>query len=112
MRWGPVLNPRAGCGTVPRPMAKKTSSKSKRPKPESLTFEQAVAELEQIIEQIEEGEIGLEASLAEKRRGDALIKRCRDILDHAEQELQEVSTEDMAGEEADDRQAMPADDGS
>jgi len=79
-------------------MAKKTSSKSKRSKPESLTFEQAVAELEQIIEQIEEGEIGLEQSLVEKRRGDALIKRCRDVLDHAEQELKEVSAEDMAGD--------------
>ena len=85
-------------------MAKKTSSKSKRPKPESLTFEQAVAELEQIIEQIEEGEIGLEQSLAEKRRGDALIRRCREVLDHAEQELKEVSAEEVTADNAEQPQ--------
>jgi exodeoxyribonuclease VII small subunit len=59
--------------------------------PEKLSFEQAVAELESIIEQIERGEIGLEESLKQRKRGDQLIKRCRAILDAAEQELEQVS---------------------
>ncbi len=60
------------------------------PAPAKMSFEQAVEELERIIERIEEGRIGLEDSLAERRRGDALIKRCRSILDAAEQELQQI----------------------
>ncbi len=60
------------------------------PAPQKMSFEQAVEELELIIERIEEGRIGLQESLAERRRGDALIKRCRSILDAAEQELQQI----------------------
>ncbi|MCP3902844.1 MAG: exodeoxyribonuclease VII small subunit [Planctomycetes bacterium] len=55
-----------------------------------MSFEQATEELEAIIERIEAGEIGLEASLAERRRGEALIKRSREILDAAEEELKRV----------------------
>ena len=78
-------------------MAKKSSSNKPKPTPpQEMTFEQAVAELEQIIEQIEQAEIGLEQSLVEKRRGDQLIKRCREILDHAEQELQDVSAAEVS----------------
>ena len=60
------------------------------PAPAKMSFEQAVEELELIIERIEEGRIGLQESLTERRRGDALIKRCRSILDTAEQELQQI----------------------
>ena len=58
-----------------------------------MSFEAATAELERIIEQIEQGEIGLEESLAARKRGDALIRRCRAILDQAEQELEQVAAE-------------------
>jgi exodeoxyribonuclease VII small subunit len=61
---------------------------------EKLSFEQAVAEMESIIEQIERGEIGLEESLKQRKRGDQLIKRCRAILDAAEQELEEIRPDD------------------
>ena len=40
------------------------------PDPKTLTYEQAIEELERIIDQIEQGEIGLEESLAARRRGD------------------------------------------
>ena len=49
-----------------------------------------MAELEAINEKIERGEIGLEESLAEYRRGVALAKRCHAILDTAEQELKKI----------------------
>jgi exodeoxyribonuclease VII small subunit len=59
--------------------------------PEKLSFEQAIEELEAIIEAIEQGRTGLEESLAQRKRGEALIRHCRTILDAAEQELQQVS---------------------
>ena len=67
--------------------------KAAQPAPESMKYEDAVQELELIIDQIEQGEIGLEASLAARRRGDQLIKRCRSILDAAEQELRQITTD-------------------
>lgn len=56
----------------------------------SMSFEEAMEELEAIIEHIERGEIGLEESLIQRRRGDALVKRCRAVLDAAEQEIQQI----------------------
>ena len=59
----------------------------------SLTYEQALGELEALIERIEQGEIGLEQSLTEYRRGAALLKRCRGILDTAEQQIDELTAD-------------------
>ena len=73
-------------------MAKKTEPK--RADPKKVSFEQATEELEAIIERIEQGEIGLEESLAQRKRGEALIRRCRAILDAAEQELEQVTAGD------------------
>jgi exodeoxyribonuclease VII small subunit len=71
-------------------MARKSTDTETQTDVTSLTFEQAMEELETIIERIERGEIGLEESLAQRKRGDALVKRCRDVLDAAEQELQQI----------------------
>ncbi len=67
-------------------MAKKAEPFS--PDPSTMTYEQAVAALESSIEKIEEGTIGLEQSIASYRYGTALIKRCREVLDKAEQEIE------------------------
>ena len=56
-----------------------------------MSFEQATEELDRIIERIESGEIGLQESLKQRKRGDELIQRCRLILDQAEQELKTIS---------------------
>lgn len=77
--------------------AKKTPKKT-RPDPKQMSFEQAVQELESIIERIEQGEVGLEQSLDEYRRGGTLIKRCRDILDVAEQQIQKMTAQETADE--------------
>jgi len=61
---------------------------------QSLTYEQALGELEALIERIEQGEIGLEQSLAEYRRGAALLKRCRGILETAEQQIDELTADE------------------
>ncbi len=59
----------------------------------SMTYEQALAELEALIERVERGEVGLEESLAEYRRGAALLKRCRTILDTAEQQIEQLTAD-------------------
>jgi exodeoxyribonuclease VII small subunit len=62
-----------------------------RPDPERMSFEQLLEELESIIGQIEEGKVGLEESLARYQRGTHLIRRCREILDKAEQEVERLT---------------------
>jgi exodeoxyribonuclease VII small subunit len=59
------------------------------------TFEQALAELEKIVEQIEQGEVPLEESIEKYGQGLTLIRQCRSILDQAEQKIQLLAqTED------------------
>lgn len=57
----------------------------------SLTFEQAVEQLERIIERIESGSIGLEQSLKEYERGVLLRDHCREILARTEQRVAELN---------------------
>lgn len=71
------------------------------PDAESMGFEDAVAELESIIGRIDSGEVGLEASLDAYRRGAALVRRCRAILDSAQQEIERISAADLAARGAD-----------
>lgn len=57
----------------------------------SLSFEQAVERIEHIVQRIESGEAGLEESISQYERGVALLKRCREILEQAEQRIEELS---------------------
>ncbi len=71
------------------------------PKPvEDLTFEEAYAELEKIVAGLEAGEEPLEKSMATFTRGQALVKRCAELLDKAELKVKQLSGEiqpDMEG---------------
>ena len=74
------------------------------PETQSLSFEQSLASLEGIINQIEGGEIGLEASLAAYQKGEQLIRRCRELLFQAEQRIETIRLDDLpSGEDADPR---------
>jgi len=66
-------------------MTKRSANLSK------LSFEDAIGELEALIDQIEAGEIGLEESLKRYERGSALIERCRSILDGVQQRIGELT---------------------
>lgn len=55
---------------------------------EGLSFEQALEKLEQIVSQIEQGQVPLEESIQRYAEGIALIKKCRAILETAEQKIQ------------------------
>ena len=53
-----------------------------------LTFEQALAKLEELITAIEEGQVPLEESIDKYAEGVELVKQCRLILDRAEKKIQ------------------------
>jgi len=55
---------------------------------EKLTFEQALAKLEEIVSAIEEGAVPLEQSIDKYAEGVDLVKQCRQILDRAEKKIQ------------------------
>ncbi|MHB1505662.1 MAG: exodeoxyribonuclease VII small subunit [Sulfobacillus sp.] len=48
-----------------------------------MTFEQSVQRLEEIVKQLEDGELALDASLALFEEGVALAKRCQGMLEEA-----------------------------
>jgi len=55
---------------------------------ENLKFEEALKRLEQIVDSIEQGKIGLEDSIKSYEEGMALVRRCRTVLQEAEQKIQ------------------------
>jgi exodeoxyribonuclease VII small subunit len=55
------------------------------------SFEEALAELEQILSAIEGGEVGLEESLTKYERGSFLIQHCRGVLNTAEKQIEILS---------------------
>src|SRR5438270_14011801 len=55
--------------------------------PDELTFEEALAELEGIVRGLEDGQTGLEESLARYEKGVGLLKRCYGQLCEAEQRI-------------------------
>lgn len=57
---------------------------------ETLTFEQALAELEGIVKALESGQGALEASVAAYQRGAALRAYCDRKLAEAEQKVQAI----------------------
>ena len=66
----------------------KAPAKKKQDKP---TFEQAVTELKQIVDKIEDGQIPLEESIGQYEKGMALIQHCRTILQQAEKRIEKIS---------------------
>lgn len=59
--------------------------------PEELGFEEAYRALETTVEDLEAGELSLEASLEAYERGVALAERCNQLLAAAELRIQEVN---------------------
>ncbi len=65
--------------------------------PEPASFEHDLAELEQVVRDLEDGDIGLETALARYERGVALVKRCFAQLRDAEQRILLVTGVDEQG---------------
>ena len=63
-------------------MSKKTPSAAA-----PASFEEAMAELEQLVARMEAGELPLEASVAAYKRGSELVKFCAGQLDKVESQV-------------------------
>ena len=87
-----------------REMAKRPERQDSDAPPD---FEQALKELETIVERMEQGDLSLEESLRQFERGIALTRSCQEALKAAEQRVQILTeengrTETRAFSDADD----------
>jgi exodeoxyribonuclease VII small subunit len=56
-----------------------------------LSFEQALAELESIVERLEAGKVDLEESITIYERGEKLKKHCEQLLKSAEARIEKIT---------------------
>jgi exodeoxyribonuclease VII small subunit len=59
--------------------------------PETLSFEDAFQELDDLVHQLEDGALSLDDSLALFERGQALAARCQQLLETAELKVQQLA---------------------
>jgi exodeoxyribonuclease VII small subunit len=57
---------------------------------DDLSFEKALAELEEIVGKLERGDVPLAESIAIYERGEALKKRCETLLGEAEARVEKI----------------------
>ena len=60
-----------------------------------MSFEQASEELDAIVKSIDEGQGELEVMVRQHARGQELVKRCRELLTQAEQQLKTTEVDDI-----------------
>ena len=76
-------------------MSKETSSE--KSSTQKLSFEQALAELETVVDELEEGEIGLAEGLTRYEQGVKLLKECYQMLEQAQNRIELLSRVDADG---------------
>ncbi len=79
------------------------AAEGKRAEPEleahlELDFEEALQELEALVETLERGELSLEESLRHFERGVRLTRLCQEALRRAEQKVQLLTAQGPSGE--------------
>ena len=57
----------------------------------TMPFEAALAELEQIVDKLEKGAAALDESISLYERGEALKKRCDELLKNAEMRIEKIT---------------------
>ncbi|WP_040208164.1 exodeoxyribonuclease VII small subunit [Neobacillus jeddahensis] len=60
----------------------------------TITFEEAMTKLEQIVDKLEEGDVPLEEAILFYKDGMELSKLCHDKLKNVEEQLTQIITED------------------
>lgn len=75
----------------------------------AASFEEAIGELEALVQRMESGTLSLEASLAAYRRGAELVAFCRKSLAGVQQQVKILEGELLRPFEAGDRPAADAD---
>jgi exodeoxyribonuclease VII small subunit len=58
-----------------------------------LSFERALEELESIVKRLEDGKVPLEESVTIYERGEALKRRCEELLRQAEARVDKINTD-------------------
>ena len=56
-----------------------------------MSFEEAMRELEAVVDKLERGDVALDASIALYERGAALKKRCEDELKRADEKVAQIT---------------------
>ena len=78
-------------------------------KQDKFDFEKALAELEELVETFEQGDLSLEESLKQFERGVALTRSCQKALADAEQKvkllLKDGASDELVDYEEDDEQS-------
>lgn len=64
-----------------------------------LHFEQSITELEEIVRQLEKGELSLEDSLKQFEKGISLARHCQNVLQKAEQKIEILTTTEPSSDE-------------
>ena len=62
-----------------------------KPDISEMPFEAALAELEQIVDQLEKGAVALDELIGLYERGEALKKRCDELLKNAEMRIEKIT---------------------
>jgi exodeoxyribonuclease VII small subunit len=62
---------------------------------EKLTYEQALKELDSVIDSLENGAVNLEDSVELFSRGQLLVQHCQNLLDKAELKIRKISGESI-----------------
>ena len=75
----------------------KTSVKKSEKSIEELTYEEALVELEQIVEVLEGEQNPLEESMKLFERGQALVRQCGALLESAQLKVQKLVGDSMVG---------------
>lgn len=66
-----------------------------------IHFEQSIKELEDIVKQLEKGELSLDESLKQFEKGIGLARSCQTILNDAEQKIETLTLAHEANPVAD-----------
>jgi exodeoxyribonuclease VII small subunit len=61
---------------------------------DAMSFEQALAELEAIVQKLEDGKVDLEESIRIYERGEGLKERCEKLLKDAEMRIEKITLKD------------------
>lgn len=65
-----------------------STRKQTQPDAQPASYEQATAELEQLVQQLESGQMSLDDTLKSYQRGALLLQYCREKLQAVEQQIQ------------------------
>jgi len=73
------------------------AAKKKTAKTDEPGFEESLDQLQTIVQQLEDGSLGLEDALQQYEQGTALLRRCYNILQTAEQKIELLTGMDADG---------------